>query len=90
MASTWRFTGRRPIRVAARVADDDPAEASQERTEQDEAGPHLGRGFERDEEPVHVARGDLVDVALRVVHRHADVAQNLGQGRGRLRSPGRW
>ena len=33
--------------VAARVADDHPAEAGQERAEQDEAGAHLGRGLER-------------------------------------------
>ena len=48
--------------VAAGVADDDPPEARQQRAQQDEAGAHLGRRLERHEQPVHVARGDLVDV----------------------------
>ena len=48
--------------VAARVADDDPPEARQERPEQHEAGAHLGRRLERHEQPLDVARGDLVDV----------------------------
>ena len=65
--------------VAAGVADDDPAEAGQQRPEQDEAGPHLGRGLERHEEPLRIAGRDLVDVRGRVVHGHADVAQDLGQ-----------
>ena len=47
--------------VAARVADDDPAEPREQRAQQDERGAHLGGGLERDEQPVHVARGDLVD-----------------------------
>ena len=51
--------------VAARVADDDPAEPRQERAEQDEAGAHLGGGLERHEQPLDVARGDLVDVRPR-------------------------
>ena len=48
--------------VAARVADDHPAEPGEERAEQDERGAHLGRRLERHEQPVDVARGDLVDV----------------------------
>ena len=60
--------------VAARVADDDPAEARQERAEQDERGAHLGRRLERHEQPVDVARGDLVDVRRRMVDDDAEVA----------------
>ena len=60
--------------VAAGVADDDPPEARQERPQQDEAGAHLGRRLERHEQPVDVARGDLVDV---------------GGAGGRPRRPGR-
>ena len=63
--------------VAARVADDDPAEAGQQRPEQDEAGAHLGRRLERHEQPVDVARRDLVGVGCRVVHDDAQVAQRL-------------
>ena len=51
--------------VAARVADDDPAEPRQERPEQHEARAHLGGRLERDEQPLDVARGDLVDVRPR-------------------------
>ena len=64
--------------IAAGVADDDPPEARQERPEQDEAGAHLGRRLERHEEPVHVARGDLVDVRRGMVDDDAQVAQRLG------------
>ena len=64
--------------VAARVADDDPPEAGQERPEQDEAGAHPGGRLERDEQPLDVARGDLVDVVGRVVHDDPEVAQRLG------------
>ena len=63
--------------VAARVADDDPAEPGEERAEQDEARPHLGRGLERHEEPLHVTRGDLVDVGRRMLDDDAEVAQRL-------------
>ena len=52
--------------VAARVADDDPPEPGQERAEQDEAGAHLGGGLERHEQPLDVARGDLVACSARV------------------------
>ena len=48
--------------IPAGVADDDPSESRQERTQQDEARPHLGRGLERHEEPLRVAGGDLVNV----------------------------
>ena len=51
--------------VTARVADDDPAEPRQERPEQHEARAHLRRGLERDEQPLDVARGDLVHVRPR-------------------------
>ena len=63
--------------VAARVADDHAAEARQQRPEQDEAGAHLGRGLERHEEPLDVARGDLVGVRRGMVDDDADVAQRL-------------
>ena len=55
--------------VAARVAHDHAAETRQERPEQDEAGAHLGRGLERHEEPLDLARGDLVGVRRRMVDR---------------------
>ena len=64
--------------VAAGVADDDPAEAGEERPEEDEAGPHLGRRLEGHEQPLDVARGDLVDVRARVVDDDAEVAQRVG------------
>ena len=63
--------------VAARVAHDHAAEARQERPEQDEAGAHLGRGLERHEQPLHVARGDLVGIRRRMVDDDADVAQHV-------------
>ena len=66
-----------PDPVAARVADDHPPEARQERPEQDERGAHLGGGLERDEQPVDVARGDLVHAVGRVVHDHAEVLEHL-------------
>ena len=62
--------------VAARVAHDHAAEARQQRPEQDEAGAHLGRGLERHEEPLDVARGDLVRVRRRVIDDDAEVAQH--------------
>ena len=62
--------------VAAGVADDHPPEARQQRPEQDEAGAHLGRGLERHEEPVDVARGDLVGVRRGMVDDDAEVAQH--------------
>src|SRR5450759_2471628 len=46
--------------VAAGVADDHAAEPGKQGPEQDEAGPHLGRGLERDEGPLGVAGGNLV------------------------------
>ena len=67
-----------PDAVAPRVADDHPAEPRQERAEEHEAGAHLGRRLEGHEEPLNVARRDLVDVLLGVVDHHADVAQGLG------------
>ena len=67
-----------PDPVAARVADDHPAEPRQERTEEHERGPHLGSGLERHEQPFDVARRDLVDVLLRVVDHDAEVAERLG------------
>jgi len=67
-----------PDPVAARVADDHPAEPAQQRTEQHERRPHLGRRLERDEQPVDVARRDLVDVRLGVVDDDAEVAERLG------------
>ena len=67
-----------PDPVAARVADDDPPETGQQRTEQHEAGAHPGRRLERDEQPLDVARGDLVDVVRRVIDDDAEVAQRLG------------
>ena len=50
----------------------------QQRPEQHEAGAHLGRRLERHEQPLDVARGDLVDVVGRVVDDDAEVAQRLG------------
>ena len=67
-----------PDPVAARVADDHAPEPGQERAEQDERGAHLGRRLERDEQPVDVARGDLVHAVARVVDDHAEVPQDLG------------
>ena len=67
-----------PDPVAARVADDHPAEPRQERAEQHERGAHLGRRLERHELPLDVARGDLVDVRLRVVDDDAELGQRLG------------
>src|SRR6476659_5579634 len=64
--------------VAARVADDDPPEACQQRPEEHEAGAHPGSRLERDEEPLDVARGDLVDVVGRVIDDDTEVAQCLG------------
>jgi hypothetical protein len=77
IASTWgrpaaASSGRR------RVADDHPAEPAQKRPEEHEAGPHLGRRLERDEEPLDVARRDLVDVRVGVVDDDAEVAERLG------------
>ena len=40
--------------------------------------PHLGRRLERHEQPVDVARGDLVDVVGRVIDDDAQVAQGVG------------
>ena len=71
--------GPSPDPVAAGVADDDPPEARQQRAEQDEAGPHLRRRLERHEQPLDVARGDLVGVRLRPVDDHAEVAQRVGE-----------
>ena len=68
-----------PDPVAARVADDHPPEPREERAQEDERGAHLGGGLERDEQPVHVARGDLVDAVRRVVHHDAEVGEDLGQ-----------
>ena len=64
--------------VAARVADDDPPEPGQQRPEEHEAGAHPGGRLERDEQPLDVARGDLVDVVGRVVDDDPEVAQGLG------------
>ena len=50
----------------------------QERSEEHEARAHLGRRLERHEQPLDVARGDLVDVRLRVVDDDAEVAQRVG------------
>ncbi len=67
-----------PDPVAAGVADDDLPEAGQERAEQDEARAHPGCRLERHEQPLDVARGDLVDVVGRMVDDDAEVAQRLG------------
>jgi hypothetical protein len=64
--------------VAAWVADDDPAEAGQERAKEHEAGPHPGGRLERHEQPVDVAGGDLVDVRSRVVDDDPELGQRLG------------
>ena len=64
--------------VAAGVAHDHPPEARQERPQQDEAGAHLGRGLERHEKPLHIARGDLVGVRRGVVDDHSQVSQHAG------------
>ena len=61
--------------VAAGVADDHPAEARQERPQQDEAGAHLGGGLEGHEQPVDVARRDLVGVGRGMVDDDAEVAR---------------
>ena len=67
-----------PDPVTARVADDDPPETGQQRAEEHEAGAHPGGRLERDEQPLDVARGDLVDVVGRVIDDDAEVAQRLG------------
>jgi hypothetical protein len=64
--------------VAAGVADDHPAEPGEERPQEHEAGPHLRGRLERHEQPLDVARGDLVDVRLGVVDDDAEVAERLG------------
>ena len=68
-----------PNPVAAGVTDDDPPETGEQRAQQDEAGPHLGRRLKWHEEPLRIAAGDLVDVGLRMVDGHADIGQDLGQ-----------
>ena len=67
-----------PDPIAAGVADDDPAEPGEEWPEQYEAGPHLGRGLERHEQPFDVTRRDLVGVRRRVVDDDTEIAQRLG------------
>ena len=59
--------------VPAGVADDDAPETCQQRAEQDEAGPHLGRRLEGHEQPLGVAAGNFVDVGFRMIDGHADV-----------------
>ena len=75
--------------VAAGVADDDPPEARQERPEQDEAGAHLRGRLERHEQPVDVARRDLVRVGRGMVDDDAEVAQDVDHDMRRRRSRGR-
>ena len=67
-----------PDPIAAGVADDHLAEARQERPEEHEAGAHLGRGLERHEQPVDVARGHLVGVRRGMVDHDAEVGERLG------------
>jgi hypothetical protein len=67
-----------PDPVAAGVADDHLAEAGQERTQEHEAGAHLGGRLEGHEEPVHVAGRDLVGVRLGMVDHDPEVAEGLG------------
>jgi hypothetical protein len=70
--------GPPPDPVTARVTDDHSTEASQQRAQQHERGPHLRRRFERHELPLDVACGDLVDVVLRVIDHDAQFDQRLG------------
>ncbi len=63
--------------VAARVADDDLAEPREQRPEQDEARAHPRGGFQRHEQPVDVARGDLVDVRAGMVHDDPQLDERL-------------
>src|SRR4029078_9664250 len=60
------------------LADDHLTKPGEERSQQDEAGAHLGGGLERDEQPLDVARGDFVDVVRWVFYDNAKIAQRLG------------
>jgi hypothetical protein len=64
--------------IAAGVADDHPPEPRQKRAEEHERRAHLGGGLEWHEQPLDVARGDLVDVVRRMVHDDAEIAERLG------------
>ena len=76
--------------VAAGVADDHPAEARQERAQQDEAGAHLGGRLERHEQPVDVACGHLVGVGARGDRRPRRGRAASRPSRRRRRSRARW
>ena len=45
--------------IAARITDDYATESCEEWTEQHEARAHLGRRFQRNEEPLHVTRSEI-------------------------------
>ena len=78
IASTWRSTGRRPIRSPPGLLMTTSPKRGEERPQEHEAGAHLGRGLERHEQPVDVARGDLVDVRRGMVDDDAEVGERLG------------
>ena len=65
--------------IAARVADDDAAEAGEEWAEEHEAGAHLGGGFERHKEPFSVRRLQGHRLGGWSLNGHTDVAQGIGE-----------
>ena len=65
--------------IAARIADDDATESRKEWAEQHEARAHLGRRLQRNEEPLHVTRGEIHRAICFAFHRNAKIAECVAQ-----------
>ena len=65
--------------ITTRVTDDDPAESRKERAEQHEARAHLRRRLERNEEPLHIAGGEIHAAVCFALNGDAEIAQCVAQ-----------